>query len=51
MRHEVLVAFAGQRIVRMNRIVPELVEVGVRLVGDALAVAVHVQPREGRREH
>ena len=51
MRHEVLVAFAGQRIVRMNRIVPELVEVGVRLVGDALAVAVHVQSREGRREH
>ena len=34
----------------MDGIVAQLVDVGVGLVGDALAVAVHVEPREGRDE-
>jgi hypothetical protein len=44
-------AVARQREVAIDAVVPELLNVGVALVRDALAVAIDVNPSEGGRHH
>ena len=45
-----LAGLAGQAVVVVDCVVTELVDVGVALVGSALAVTVHVDAAEARRE-
>ena len=47
MLHQPIISIPRHLGVRAGRVVAELVEIGIRFVRDALAVAIHIDPGEG----
>ena len=48
MLHQPFVAFARKRVVCVDRVLAQLVDVGIRLIRSPLAVAIHVHAAEAR---